>query len=61
MSTVPSPLKSPWAPQRAGLAVVRQHDRQVVYIHPAVEVGIAVVRDPRPVGEAHLAVAAGAV
>ena len=37
MSTVPSPVNSPSVQVRAGLAVVRQHDRQVVDVHPAVQ------------------------
>ena len=41
MSTVPSPLKSPLVQRLAGLIVMRQHDGQVVDVHPAVDVGVA--------------------
>ena len=41
-STVPSPVNSPVRPTHAGgLAEVRQHDRQVVDVDLAVEVGVA--------------------
>ena len=41
MSTLPSPVKSPVVHAHAGLAVVGQHDGQVVDVHFAVQIGVA--------------------